>query len=115
MSKAPITVKSKSSSLVKSMEEIDFEEKRMQDVLLLLEDLAQREETTVKKVLECLYDIGSVNLINKKMPVGPLNPLLKILVRTRFSKFLFVKLAWRWFAKNCPRLIANWLYRKVSF
>lgn len=31
------------------------------------------------------------------------------------SKPAFRIFAWRWFRKNCPILITNWLYQQVSF
>ncbi|NES87672.1 MAG: hypothetical protein F6K10_43670 [Moorea sp. SIO2B7] len=90
-----------------------MEEQRIHDVLLLLEDLARREETTVKLILDCLYDVGSKNLINKKFRVRPLNKMMKSIATT--SKPVFRFLAFRWFKKNCPEIIANWLHSKVSF
>jgi hypothetical protein len=113
MSKAPITVQSEVvAPLTKTSQEREFEEKRLQDMLLLLETMFLREETTVKLVLECLYDIGAVNLINKKVRRRPLNRIAKAIAR--FSKPVFRILAWRWFMKNCPTLLVNWLHGKVS-
>ncbi len=89
------------------------EKERMRDVLLLLESLVEREEATVKIILDCLYDVGSVNLINKKFRSRPLNGLMKSISRT--SKPIFKIFALRWFKKNCPQLIANWLHTKVRF
>ncbi len=113
MSKAPITVKSNAKAPIKKTpKELDFEEKRMQDMFLLLETMFLREETTVKLVLDCLYDIGSINLINQKVRRRPLNRVAKYVAR--FSKPVFRIFAWRWFTKNCPKLLTDWLYGKVS-
>ena len=114
MSKAPITVKSEEMSgpLAKTAEELQAEEKRLQDLFLLIETMFLREETTVKLILECLYDIGSVNLINKKVRKRPLNGIMKYIAR--LSKPVFRIVAWRWFMKNCPKLLVNWLHGKVS-
>lgn len=113
MSKAPITVKANATApLAKTAEEIAQEEKRLQDIFLLLETMFLREETTVKLVLDCLYDIGSVNLINKKVRTRPLNGIMKSIAR--LSKPVFRIVAWRWFMKNCPKLLVDWLHRKVS-
>ena len=114
MSKAPITVKSEevSTALAKTAEELGIEEKRLQDMFLLLETMFLREETTVKLVLDCLYDIGSVNLINKKVTKPPLNGLVKYIAR--LSRPVFRVVAWRWFMKNCPKLLVDWLHGKVS-
>ena len=48
------------------LDEERMKQQRMRDVMLLLESLFEREETTVKMIIDCLYDVGSVNLINKK-------------------------------------------------
>lgn len=112
MAQAPIT-KAQSTAIVKTTAEMDFEQKRMQDVLLLLENMTLREEATIKLILDCLYDVGSINYLNRKVPQPSLNRLMRYIAR--FSKPVFRVVAWRWFTKNCPQLITNWLYRKVSF
>ena len=52
------------------------EQQLMQDTHLLLTNLAEREQATVKAILDSLYEVGSVNLINKRVRVtalrGPL-------------------------------------------
>ncbi len=83
------------------------------DVLLLLRHLAESQETTVKLILGRLYDVGADNLINQKIPSFPLKKVLK--GATRISKSAFIILAFYWFKKNCPQLIANWLLEQVSF
>jgi len=95
------------------LEEERMKQQRMRDVLLLLESLIEREETTVKMILDCLYDVGSVNLINKKFPIKPANRLMKWIAG--LSKPMFKIIALRWFKKNCPQIIANWLQSKVKF
>ncbi|MDF5707468.1 MAG: hypothetical protein PUP90_07225 [Nostoc sp. S4] len=89
------------------------EAERMHDVLLLLQNLINSEEATVKLILDCLYDVGSVNLINQKLPIKPVNRLMKLIAR--MSKPVFRILAFNWFKKNCPQLIANWLHSQVTF
>jgi hypothetical protein len=89
------------------------EAERMHDVLLLLQNLINSEEATVKLILDCLYDVGSVNLINQKLRLKPLNRVMKLIAR--MSKPVFRTLAFNWFKKNCPQLITNWLYTQVSF
>ncbi len=83
------------------------------DVLLLLQNLISREETTIKLVLDCLYHIGSINLINQKFRSRTLNRSLKLISRT--SKPVFRILAWRWFKKNGSQLITKWLQSQVAF
>ncbi|WP_089091423.1 hypothetical protein [Nodularia sp. NIES-3585] len=83
------------------------------DVLLLLQNLISREETTIKLVLDSLYHVGSTNLINQKFRSWTLNRSLKLISRT--SKPVFRILAWRWFQKNGSQLITNWLQSQVTF
>lgn len=97
----------------KTPEEKRLEKERIHDVLLLLEHLVEREEATVKLILDCLYDIGAVNLVNKKFQNRQLNGMMKLIAR--LSKPVFKIVALYWFKKNCPQLIANWLYGKVKF
>lgn len=98
---------------MKTLQEKHLQSKRMQDILLLLEHLVRQEEATAKTILNCLYDIGSINLINKKIPQRPLNRASKSIAR--ISKPVFSIIALRWFQKNSPKLIASWLYSQVSF
>jgi hypothetical protein len=83
------------------------------DILLLLQNLAVREEVTIKVILDRLYDIGAVNLINYKFPFRPLNRLMKAIAR--MSKPAFRVIAYYWFKQNCPQIITNWLMSKVAF
>lgn len=90
-----------------------LEAERMHDVHLLLEHLIRNEEITVAIIIDCLYDIGSVNLINQKFPRRPVNGVMKWIAR--FSKPVFRIVALRWVKRNCPRLVTNWLHKKVAF
>jgi hypothetical protein len=85
-----------------------MEAERMQDVVLLLERLAAHDETTVRLIMDCLYDVGSVHFVNRKLQ----NPILNQLMRasTRMSKPVFRLFAVKWFQKHCPQMIADWLY-----
>jgi hypothetical protein len=89
------------------------EAERMQDVRLLLDHLSRSQETTIKLIIDCLYDVGAVNLINQKIQPQPLNRLSKSVAS--ISKPAFRIIAYQWFKKNCPELITNWLHKKVSF
>lgn len=106
----PSTSDNRSSALAGRRQ---LEAERIQEVLILLTSLTAREEATIKLIIDCLYDIGAVNAIDKKVRMRPLNAIAKYIART--SKPLARILAWRWFKKNCPRLIVNWLYNKVRF
>lgn len=90
-----------------------IEAERIHDVLLLLQNLINSEEATVKLIMDCLYDVGSVNLINQKLRSKPLNRVMKLIAR--MSKPVFRTLAFNWFKKNCPQLITSWLHTQVSF
>ncbi|MBD2694413.1 hypothetical protein [Anabaena catenula] len=102
-----------SNDLTKLATEKEREEKLMQDVLLLLENLIDREEITIKLILNCLYDVGATNLINQKIQFRTLNRTMKVI--SKMSKPAFRMIAWQWFKKNCPNLIANWLRSKIEF
>lgn len=85
----------------------------MQDVLVLLQHLTENEETTIKLMIECLYDVGTVNFINKKVQNDSINQFAKTLAG--MSKPIAKRYGYYWFKKNCPELIVNWLKRKVAF
>jgi hypothetical protein len=101
------------TNLSATSERSQIEAERIQEVLTLLTSLIAREEATIKLIIDCLYDIGYVNLINKKVRFRPLNSAAKFIGKR--SKAVAKIFAWRWFMKNCPRLIAIWLYGKVKF
>jgi hypothetical protein len=86
---------------------------RMQDVNLLLQNLSNSEEATIKLIIDCLYDIGSVNLINRRLRFGLLNRTMKLIAK--MSKPVFRVIAWHWFQKNCPQLITQWLETRIAF
>ncbi len=94
-------------------EEKRFQQQRLRDICLLLENITLKEETTIKLILDCLYDIGVINLINKKIPHPPLNKLAKKLAST--PKPLFRIIAWRWVRRNLPIRVTNWLHNRVKF
>ena len=100
------------TALKRSVEE-RMEADRMRDVLLLLEGLVNREEATAKIILDCLYDVGSVHLINQKASCRHLKGILKFIARLSKPVFRFVAL--RWFKRTCPKLIADWLHTQVMF
>ncbi len=95
------------------MRERQMEEARMRDVEMLLESLFLREEVTMRLIADCLYDVGSVNLLNQRVQSRPLNRFLKVIARRSKPIFRFFML--RWTKENCPRLIAKWLRSQVDF
>lgn len=104
---------SKSRDLATVIRERQIEDDRMRDVELLLESLFLREEVTLRLIADCLYDVGSINLLNQKVRSRPLNCFLKVIARR--SKPLFRLFMIRWSKKNCPHLITEWLHSQVKF
>ncbi|MDJ0620566.1 MAG: hypothetical protein QNJ63_28170 [Calothrix sp. MO_192.B10] len=102
-----------SQELTTKVLERQKQEEIMHDILILLDNLITREEATVKLIVNSLYDVGSVNLINQKFRSRTFNKTLKLI--SRVSKPAFKIIAWRWVKKNSPRLITNWMQRKVAF
>ncbi|UJB72812.1 hypothetical protein HRE53_29900 (plasmid) [Acaryochloris sp. 'Moss Beach'] len=90
-----------------------LEEQAINDILLLLDQLVQQESTTVKLILDRLYDIGSINLINRKVKPRSVNRISKAISSQTKPIFLFFGI--RWFRRNCPQLITDWLYEQVKF
>lgn len=109
----PLIEESEARRLSLDPDEYQKELKLMQDTHLLLTNLAEREKATVRAILDGLYDVGYVRLINKRVSVEVLRGPLKGIAR--FSKPVFRAFAWRWFKRNCPELITNWLYQQVRF
>ncbi|MEM7556503.1 MAG: hypothetical protein AAF378_20870 [Cyanobacteria bacterium P01_A01_bin.84] len=106
-------ISQKSEKTTGELTEAKLSEAKMHDVLLLVENLLIREETNVRHIIDCLYDVGSNNLINAKVSSRSLRGISKLIVR--LSKPAFKIVAWYWFKKNCPRLITDWLQTKVAF
>ncbi|MGB7415821.1 MAG: hypothetical protein WA902_16570 [Thermosynechococcaceae cyanobacterium] len=100
-------------SIEKTSEDKRKEAEQMQNVLLLLNHLIENEETTLKLIIGCLYEVGSVNLINQRVTKKQANRLVQAIAG--MSKPVAQIFALRWFKKNCPQLIVNWLHSKVSF
>ncbi|MDJ0723689.1 MAG: hypothetical protein QNJ38_01095 [Prochloraceae cyanobacterium] len=94
-------------------QEEEFKHQRMEEVHLLLENLAKREEVAIKMIVERLYDVGKLNFIDKKVRSPRLNKFLKKLLS--LPKPLAVRVAFFWFTRNCPRLIVDWLEGKLKF
>lgn len=95
------------------MRERQREEERIRDIEMLLESMFLREEVTMRLIADCLYDVGSVNLLNQRIHSRPLNRFMKVIARRSKPIFRFFML--RWSKKNCPQLITEWLHSQVSF
>ena len=90
-----------------------LEQERMQDVILVLTHLFEREEATVKIVLSCLYDVGAENLKSKKVRSRALKKVLSILSKILKRPLTFAGLLW--FKSQVPQLLADWLQSQVAF
>jgi hypothetical protein len=99
---------------IKTTAEQNREQERLHEIFILLQQLFQREEATAKRIIECLYDIGTVNWINKNIRLFPFNSLFKYMMRfpKPLAKILTLKL---YFQPKCPILITDWLYTLVEF
>lgn len=98
----------------KTQIEYELEEQKLKEILLLLDQLFRREEVTAKSIVGCLYDIATINIINKYCPLWGINSTLKYLTRfpRPLAKSLGVKL---YLQPKCPKLITDWLYTLVEF
>ena len=108
-----LTYTDKSIEVQKISEEEQKKKERMRDIFLLLQQLVEREEVTLRLIIDCLYDVGSINLVNKKFHNKPLNGLMKAIAT--MSKPVVRIIALRWVKKKLPTLLTNWLEKKVSF
>jgi hypothetical protein len=88
-----------------------LEAERMQEIMFLLKHLLEREEATVKAILSCVLDVGSVHFINDRVKIRPLRPLARPLAK--LSKPALVFVAHRWVHKKCPLLITHWIQRRI--
>ena len=75
--------------------------------------IVESEEITLKLIIDCLYEVGTVNIINQKYQNKPMNRFLKAIAR--MSKPVLRAVALRWVKKNLPTLLTDWLEEKVSF
>lgn len=90
----------------------EAEQRKVQEIQLVLEQLVQREATTVRFIMERLYDVGLINVMNKKVKGHPLGHLVKPLSRASRGSFRYV--GTRWFQAQGPKLITDWLYTLVN-
>ena len=88
-------------------------EERMRDITLLLQQIVEREETSLKLIIDCLIDVGSINYANARLSNPPLNKIMKVLVA--YIKPVARLIALGWLKKNLPDLLTAWLEGKVSF
>ena len=98
----------------KTIKEQEFEEQKLIEILILLSQMFQREETTAKAIVGCLYDIALMNLINKYTPLWGINGTLKFI--SRFPRPVAQHLGVKLFVQpKCPKLITDWFYTLVEF
>ncbi len=85
----------------------------MDEMLLTLNHLFEREEATAKIVLAALYDMGAENIYYRQLRSRILRGVFRPV--TKVSKPVFLFFGLRWFKANCPFLIADWLRSLVEF
>lgn len=96
------------------MQNKEVEQKlRRQDVQLLMTQLLKNEETTIKLILERLYDTGTGNWIDQKVRFRPAQGGLKFVARC--AKPAGRYFGYRWLVEKTPRLITGWLFKQVAF
>ena len=88
-----------------------LEAERVQEVMFMLKNLLDREQITVKAIISCLLDVGTIHFINDRIQIRPLRPLARPLAK--MSKPALVFVANRWIQRKCPQLATNWLQRKI--
>jgi hypothetical protein len=88
-----------------------LEAERMQEVMFMLKNLLDREQITVKAIISCLLDVGTIHFINDRIQIRPLRPLARPLAKV--SKPALVFFANRWIQRKCPQMITNWLQRRI--
>ena len=103
--------KDKYISKLSKAEQLEIEQKK--NVILLVENLMEREEITIKMIIDCLYDSGYENFVDKKFQLRSVNKTLKIIAR--LSKPSFRRIAFYWGKKIAPELITDWLLQKIRF
>ncbi len=108
-----LTYKEESLEAKKVTAEELKKETRMRDVTLLLQQIVEREETSLKLIIDCLIDVGSINYANAKLSNPPLNKMMKVLVC--YIKPIARVIALVWLKKNLPDLLTAWLEGKISF
>ena len=104
---------SKSNQIIVLTEEERIALKSQQEVLLLLQHLAESQEVTVKLILARLYDLGALNIIKNKLHSHALKEVVTGFAK--ISKPAFGVIGFYWFKQNCPKLIADWLVEQVAF
>ena len=108
-----LTYKEESSQIKSTPAEDLKKQERMRDVTLLLQQIVEREETSLKLIIDCLIDVGSINYANNKLHNPSLNKMMKVLVG--YIKPVARIVALIWLKKNLPNLLTAWLEGQVSF
>jgi hypothetical protein len=96
---------------VQQQAEQRLEAERMQEVMFMLKNLLDREQITVKAIISCLLDVGTIHFINDRVQIRPLRPLARPLAKVSKPALVFV--ANRWVQQKCPQIITNWLQRRI--
>jgi hypothetical protein len=97
----------------KSPEQEQQEQENVRDIALTLQQLVEREEVTVKYILDRLYSIGTANILHHHIQVRSLHPVLRSIFWG--SRPIARRVGMWWFQKNGATLITRWLHSLVVF
>ncbi len=103
-----------SGNNITEISEKQIEEQKLQEIYLILSQMFKREEIAAKAIVGCLYDIATVNVVNRYVGIWGINQTLKYLARfpRPIVKTLAVKL---YVQPRCPKLITDWFFTLVEF
>jgi hypothetical protein len=97
----------------KSPEQEQHEQENVRDIALTLQQLVEREDVTVKYILDRLYSIGTANLLHHHIALRSLHPVLRSIFWG--SRPVARRVGMWWFQKNGAKLITDWLHSLVVF
>ncbi|MEA5419844.1 hypothetical protein VB712_11465 [Spirulina sp. CCNP1310] len=89
------------------------EQIKVQELTLILQHLIEREEVTVRFILDRLYEMGTANLMHHHVQWRSLHPPLYHIAR--LSQPLFRRAGILWFNHHGAKLITRWLHSLVRF
>lgn len=91
----------------------DQEQIKVQEITLILQHLIEREEVTVRFILDRLYEIATANMMRHHVRWRSLHPPLNQIAH--LSQPLFRRVGIYWFNHKGADLIADWLHSLVRF
>ncbi|TVQ51443.1 MAG: hypothetical protein EA366_15480 [Spirulina sp. DLM2.Bin59] len=86
---------------------------KVREITLILQHLIEREEVTVRFILDRLYEVATANIMQGHVRWRSLHPPLNRIARC--SQPLFRRVGVFWFNHYGAELIADWLHSLVQF